>query len=225
MTLKRLIGLAVLTVLASLALFAAVERGGSQEAHMVRGTSHPLWPNETLSDWVGFADHVAVVSVAGENRLPLRAAVTEVGEGYVGRTIMLDVESTLWSRESAPAAPRFAEVMTDGWWYDDDNFIPYSDVASHRPEVGERLLVGLLLTKDHGWALLTTGVPIIDSVVTPDAGQEGVARRLHGATLGNAKALFAAARPDPVARRNAHLDPDTRAIAVWEAVTGAAPRR
>lgn len=225
MTLRRLISLALLTGVASLAVFAMVERDGSPEARVVHGTSHARWPNQTLSDWVGFADHVAVARVAGESRLPLRAAVTQVGEGYVGRTITLDVESTLWSREGAAAAPTSAEVMTDGWWYDEGNFVPYSDVGSHRPAVNDRLVVGLLRTKDHGWALLTTGIPVTDSRVTPDAGQDGVARALDGANLDEAAGLFAAARPAPAARRNAHLDPDARALAVWEAMTGSASRR
>src|SRR3954465_15783843 len=81
-----------------------------------RGTTHPpaprliiaqsdqLLPSESLADWRSFADHLALVTITSERKLPPTAEEIAANEGYIPRVIALRIDSLLWSRPQAPGA-------------------------------------------------------------------------------------------------------------------------
>jgi hypothetical protein len=104
-------------------------------------------PSVTASDWVTFADHVIVVEAVAEAAVPPAASELERGEGIIGRTVTLEVEDVLWSREGAPtAAPETWAYPAAGWHFDEGEPEDAVEMALEdfpRVEVGHRYVMAV----------------------------------------------------------------------------------
>lgn len=93
--------------------------------------------SETASDWATYADHVLVVTVAGETRIEPSSKEKERGEGMIGRTVKLRVDKVLWSAPDAPqAAPAAVKLSAAGWLFDSDETVKFALRRSSRLEDG-----------------------------------------------------------------------------------------
>ncbi|MFL1382363.1 MULTISPECIES: hypothetical protein [unclassified Nocardiopsis] len=155
------------------------ERGpAEQDVLLVHGVDH--LPSETASDWVTYADHVVVVSVAAEKEIPPTELEIARGEGLIGRELTLDVETVLWSQEDAPPAPdtwtypALGYVFTEG---DIDGRTPMALAGHPRVESGHRYIMAIVWEEARcspgdvpdpaGWRGLGQGseVPFDDGVI------------------------------------------------------------
>ncbi|MDA2812013.1 hypothetical protein O4J56_15325 [Nocardiopsis sp. RSe5-2] len=89
--------------------------GGAAQGEVLLAHGSDHLPSRTASDWVTYADHVVVVSVAAEREIPPSAEEEARGEGLVGRELTLDTERVLWSRDGAPPAPDTWEYAAAGY--------------------------------------------------------------------------------------------------------------
>ncbi len=214
---RSLTGIAALVIAATAVVGAGLLLGGGGKRTLVRGIADPRWPEATLQDWAGFADHVALVSVAAEQRLETPQTVRDAGTGLVGRMIEVTVGRVLWSRPGVQPLPSSLGLAVDGWWFEDGELVPYAALGFHRPVVGEALMIPVLLTTDLGWTLLDSSMPVRDGIVRADKGQGSPMRELDGLTLDGLASRLRSMRPTAVAEIYAHLDPDVRAQAVRDA--------
>lgn len=83
------------------------------DINRVGGTA--LFPNQTLTDWVSYADQLSVVQVIEEAVIAPPPEVEMNGEGYIGRRITLLVERTLWLNEGVEARSGSFQISALGW--------------------------------------------------------------------------------------------------------------
>lgn len=76
-------------------------------------------PGDTATEWVTYADHLAVLRVTGEEQVPPSPSEIEHGEGLAGRLVHLEVRDVLWSRPGAPLAPVAMTWSHGGWSFHD----------------------------------------------------------------------------------------------------------
>jgi hypothetical protein len=176
-----------------------------------------------LVDWVSYADGVFVVTVAGELRHEIPADVVEHGEGYVARTIEVQVEAVLWQPNHSRAevvSGDTLEMLVFGWVLKGNRLIAMADRNSPRLEVGGRYVMPLVQF-ERGLAPLTaeSPLPVADSAIAAadvDAWHaESPARdELAGKSFGEMATVLMTTAPDPVAARYFHLPPEARIRAV-----------
>lgn len=196
--------------------------GGSDErsTHVLGASSYPRWPAETLVDWVGFADQVSVFEIISERQLRLQPEVQAIDEGYVGREVVGRIESTLWRLDGAPAARNQLSLRVSGWLAHSHELRPIRT----RIEVGDRILAAIVKTPEGQRSLLSGGaaIPLAGTTAVPTDAQArsypDVAVQLRSKSLEQITTLLAATEPSEAALKYAHLDPDTRARAVWNEV-------
>ena len=169
-------------------------------------------PNGSLTDWVSYAHQVSVVSVLSEAEIEPPPEVRERKEGYIGRTVTVRIEDTVWS---APGAEPLAGELTMrvlGWHLKGERKIPFGG----RLVVGSRYLLPIASIKGN-WAGMTVGNPVLleDARVTMGLGQAKTwIKELAGVSLVDLQKRLAATPADPVAARFAHLPGGERAEAV-----------
>ncbi|MEW9550358.1 hypothetical protein [Nonomuraea sp. NPDC050783] len=112
---------AVVATLAGAGSATTTAGGGTRSSHgvMAEGVDH--LPSTTAADWVTYADHVIAVTATAEKIAPPAQSEIERGEGFLGRTVTLRVDSVLWSRGEAPRPapqifdyPAVGAVFTEG---------------------------------------------------------------------------------------------------------------
>jgi hypothetical protein len=195
------------------------------------GTGDYAVPTWSFGDWVSYADQVSVVTVVAERQLPLGPEEIANDEGYVGRTVTLELERTIWRRPGAPEARTRLTVLTWGWILNEGRMgamVP----GGARLEVGHRYVLPLARFTAEGksrWSVFADGdgnFPLDGAVIVDgQIGRESPpgddsypgTERLGGMTVDELAARLAAAKPDPLAVEHAKLDP----IARWEAVARA----
>jgi hypothetical protein len=198
---------------------AGVLRDGPAPARVVHGSAYPRWPSETLTDWAGFADQVSIARIVSEEQLARDPHIRESGSGYVGRRVLMEIQSTIWRRRGAPQAGNAVSVLVDGWWAHEDELTPYAELGSKRLEVGDRVLAPLLHASD-GWSVLSSDsvFPFASSTIAPTEEQlahNPLATTLRAKSAGDLGRLLGALRPGKAAVANAAADPDERARKVW----------
>ncbi len=57
---------------------------------------------QTADDWATYADHVLVITVVGEIKVPPSDKEVARGEGLVGRIAVIRVDDVVWSAKDAP---------------------------------------------------------------------------------------------------------------------------
>jgi hypothetical protein len=113
-------------------------------------------PTETLSDWVSYADQVSVVTVAAEHPMaphPLQPGEPPRSRAWIGRTVDVRVDSTVWRRDGAEPAPGSVTFVTDGWSVDDNGQAdrPTAFGEGPRLEVDRTYVMGLVKRSETGW--------------------------------------------------------------------------
>lgn len=172
-------------------------------------------PNQSLADWVSYAHQVSVVSVVSEAEIEPPPEVRARKEGYIGRTVTVRLEDTLWVAPGAEALSGELTMTVIGWHLKGDRKLPFGG----RLEVGNRYLVPLASIKGR-WAGMTVGNPVLveDTRVAMRLREaKSWISELAGVSLADVRKRLAETAPDPVAVRFAHLPGGERAEAVRQA--------
>lgn len=141
-------------------------------------------PSETLTDWVSYADAVAVVRVSKESRGELTSDEEQAGEGLELRYVDLELVDTLWTGPRGLAPDAQITVSPNAWVVsagEKDRLLVFA--AASRMEVGREYLVPLVHDDafDPAWqALSITSVLPFDGAVV---GQGEVLLDETGATV------------------------------------------
>ncbi|MGW1024171.1 hypothetical protein ACWD4J_10690 [Streptomyces sp. NPDC002577] len=127
---------AAAAMVASTVVLAAAPDGPRSGQNIILGQGSDHLPSETASDWVTYADHVVVVTVAGEQEIPPTELEVARGEGVIGRELTLEIEQVLWSRDGAPQAPSTWNYSAVGYEFKDGDTSNRTKMAlAERPRV------------------------------------------------------------------------------------------
>lgn len=209
----------VAATIAGLALFASAA-GCSGDSSTAGPGAIPLAadviiPNQSLTDWVSYANQVSVVTVLSEAEIEPPPEVRARREGYIGRTVVLRIDDTLWTAPGVSAVQGQISMTVIGWHLKGARKIPFGG----RLEVGTTYVMPIASIKGQ-WAdaSVTAPVPTAGLLVAGSA-KDGTAwtRELAGVSLSALSARLAATPPDPVAAQFAHLPGGERADAVRKA--------
>ncbi|MEU5765999.1 hypothetical protein ABZ782_08785 [Streptomyces asoensis] len=220
--------------------------GAARHGDVVLGESKDAVPSRTASDWVSYGDQAAVVHVAAEHEGAADSEEVAAGEGYLSRTIDLQVKERVWSRSGATALPDSLSIVADGWEFKDDGKLRVSSQDASRMEVGHDYLVSFAHYSDGEWSTIGTGAILPydndevgqgeyqGSTVTASAYRSSMASRLvtgvpepltylaAGKDAAGVKSMLTAAVPDATAAQNYSLDAVARARLVAKAAAAAA---
>lgn len=215
---KKLMVIALLCILPVVAFAAS---GGGSSPRLVVGEGSDRFLDETLTDWVSYADQLSVFTVLAEDEEEPPAEVLAGGEGYISRTVTLRIEKTLWKRAAAPSADGTVRVITDGWVLENGERHPFAIWGGPRLEVGNTYLAPLVRAPRDGaeWTPLSAAstLPLQGNAVTGE-GIVGIpsliAKALNGKSPTGLAVTLERTAPDPVAAKYFDLDPDARVRAV-----------
>jgi hypothetical protein len=208
----------------------ATAPGGVSEA----GTGGDAFPSLNLRDWVSYADHVAVYSVAGEQAVPTTPEELETDGGVQGRVVTLETRRVLWSAKGAPPLPETFTMDALGWVYEEGRRYEMAMSDAPRVAVGETYVAPLARVRDGtgqlAWWPLATGaqLPVASAKVTlPAAGQSEwehpLISGLAGMTMTTLSARLDLSRPLPAAAKHMELRPWERYQAVLEELRAGQP--
>lgn len=199
--------------LLGLLLTACGGNGETSFAPSVSASKHI--PTDGLQSWVSYAHQVSVVRVVSETQLGPDEATLNRGEGMVGRSVTLQVETSLWVALGAEQIEGQIEIQDWGWVLKAGSLVPFTNA---RLEVGGRYLVPLA-DFGNGWGSLElTAIPIegeaIAAALASNVHDNPWFTELAGIPLNTLADRLAATDPDPVAAQFAHLPPIERYEAV-----------
>lgn len=214
----------LLLLVAISAVMTTTACGGGDGAQIaaedtIIGSGEPRWPSDTLPDVVSYADQVVVATVLAEAPTPLTGPAADVGQGYAGRLVRLDIERTLWQRSDGPE-PSSSDVVVAamGWVLKDGRRYPAASSYGSRMEVGGRYVIPITIDRFGDWNVLNPDLisEVQDSQVIGPAQEPSfpAADAFRGQSLDEVGRLLATARPDPLAVRHGELEPDQRVVAV-----------
>ena len=220
----------LVTTVAAVAAAAAIAHltssHGSSQNHWVVGSAAGSVPGETLQDWVSYADEVVVARVVSEDVLPVPSEDQGGPDGYVGRSVQLELSAPLWrGMRSNQLAPTEVSMAVSGWVTEDlgRRLVPFTFEGGTRMLVGHSYLVPLIETPASGvrhWAELSSDSTLLFDggvVSTPypqDRSAPGVASALAGDDSAAVQTALSNTTPDPAAESRSSLDPISRAAAV-----------
>ena len=218
--------ISVAVIVAAVAVAAMTTAlGGRDEPppEMVRVFGLERFPSDDLSYWVTYPTQVSVVTVVSEAEIPPPDRVIERGEGYVGRSVGLRVDRTLWSAPKVEAQTGIIEFVAFGWLHKGDNQIPFGSADGPRLEVGGRYVIPLVPIEDGWGGLSSSAVLAVDDGhrIALDQGliKNPASLAQRGATLEQFARTLNNATPDPAAAPFAHLPPKERVEAVFRAAS------
>lgn len=131
--------------------FQLVEDSGDDQRPVFRGEASTLLPGDSVSDWVTYADQVAVVSVHDERQRPMRPWVKAYGEGTIGRDVTIKIERTLWRRDEAPEPPKSFSLLVTGWVVVDGKKHDFQVTRGSRIEPNHRYIMPLARFPSGEW--------------------------------------------------------------------------
>ncbi|MGH3691782.1 MAG: hypothetical protein ACRDWD_06945 [Acidimicrobiia bacterium] len=175
-----------------------------------------------------FAHFVAIASVVGEDEIPPPSDVITTGEGYIGRTVdvQIDAEDILWLGENNPDwFTGIEDVVTWGWVLEEGVQLPFGTWGSPRIEVGQQYIIPFVLAPGEDgvsvWTALSSAatLPYDGEFITTDGiignDPSPILSEMEGQ---NALALVGelqlAAGLTSLDTKYADLDPDARTQAV-----------
>lgn len=179
-----------------------------------------IFPSESLTDWVSYAQQMSVVTVVDEARIEPPARVYEHDEGYVGRMVTIRIDKTVWHADGVDPFPAGTELSYTGfgWHYKDGEYIPFAQQL----DMGERYLMPIVRGGSHypdvkGYPLTAdTRLPLQGDRVDPDLETNNPAVKLTiGKTVGEVGEMLEQTSPDPLALKYSYLDPVERVRAVF----------
>jgi len=182
------------------------------------------FPDTGLRDWISFADHVVVFTVASDREVMDATAEELAAQEYViGREATLAIERRLWSAPNAPKLPSTITMDVKGWAVADGQRRAMVADGEPRLEVGQRYVAPLLLMDDRSpadWWPMTVGSMLelqSDRVKRPLTDAPESAQQLADRSIGEVVSTVARQPPDPIAQRNRDLRPWKRVQKVLEA--------
>lgn len=181
-------------------------------------------PDESLTDWVSYGDHLALVTVTGDRMLPVDPATRETGEGIVGREIDVRIDRMLWSRDQAPRLPEVVSFNDVPYAYEHGKTTPmtFNGTSGYQPR--ERYLMLLTCFVD-GCGAIGPRLPYDGSKVqlTADDRTDPWGRSIGDRTPEEIGVLLRRTEPYPKAKEAAALDAEARYAAVRGPRRSAAP--
>lgn len=197
-------------------------------------TAHALdWlPNGTLTDWVTYADHVAVVRFDSSRAIAPSQAERDAGEGFIPRATSFSVVDVIWTREGAPPPPKTLEFGIDGWSFEGDRKLPLKTEGQPAiDKLGTEYLMPISYIRKDGtalkdfWTYLSAGsiLPVFDEVVANvDQSESGApvsaaTKAMAGHKLAEISSILEAQPADPFAAPFANDPPTTRFNKAYEA--------
>lgn len=185
---------------------------------IIYGIDDDSLPSSSLADWVSYTSQVSVVTVVNETELPVPPGLSgEQGGGYVGRSVDLCIDETLWTYPGVEPLTGTISSKVNGWIRKDEVSVPFGSLGAERLEVGKTYVIPLV-QYDGGWGFLSAGTVLpVDSLkriaVDPERITNSVSRQLHGKNFVELTQTLESTIPDPVAARYAHLPATERYIA------------
>ncbi|MFB7357914.1 hypothetical protein [Streptomyces gardneri] len=138
----------VLAVAAGLVVVFSVRNDPAREREISFASASDIYPNQSVSDWTTYADHVVVVTPTAEKDQSVSAEDRERGEGVVLRELKLRVEETLWSSPKASQpAPKGFDWLGWGWSFKNGDTGKKTKMASHgtpRIEMGHSYVMAIV---------------------------------------------------------------------------------
>lgn len=214
------------------------ERGGADRSVVYAQGSH-IFPSETISDIVSYAEHLVQFKVTGEEAFGPTAAEVARGEGTIGRRITLEFSAPIWSSgKFARPLPRVVQWNAMGWVLDGAKRIPMAFANAPRFEVGGSYIGPVVAFSDAVGAKRPNPEwgPLSSLATFPVRGDDIGARDLasHGPLRGAAalletleradmKRLLDETKPDPRVEPFMHQSPGERRAAVYGRLPVAAP--
>lgn len=215
---------APLAAMAALGLLSSLAQGGAgrgihEASAACYGERDRAWTTDMLRDWTSFSDQLSIIRVTSDAAVPVDRGPTS---GYIGRTVEIRVERTMWRRRGAPSAPKRFRQADWGWCQTPEGRLPFLVDTVTRLRPGRRYLAPL--TRYRGWGALSDarlrlrGGRVMGGV---DSGDPTFAHQdLLGLTLPAAVSLVRRATPYRAAIRLAHENPVRR----WNAADSDAYR-
>jgi hypothetical protein len=116
-----------------------------QAAAVVVGEGGDQYASQTAADWVGHADHVAVLTVLSEREVPPTQEEKDAGEGMIGREVTVRVDKIVWSADRpAHAAPEGTFTWgAGGWTFHGEERTVFTVADAPRYEVGHTYIEAL----------------------------------------------------------------------------------
>jgi hypothetical protein len=184
----------------------------SIDSPVVFGEGTTLFPDETITDWVSYAENLSRVRVLSEMPLDPNQSVVVNMEGYVPRAVEIVVEDTVWvSPLRAEATPSALSLTTLGWIRKGSTMAAAVAPNAARLEPGGSYFIPFVRYHNEKWGPLTPHCPFAavgSPVATADVekrGSNAVARELAGLSTDAIRARLEIAEPDPLARKHGQL--------------------
>jgi hypothetical protein len=202
---------------------------------VVLAESLEMWPSSTPEDWVTYGDHLAVIRIASEQKLPASEEELAAGEGYYPRSLTAYVKKVIWSRGGAPALPAEFSFVNGGWTFGEHGEARLQSIGAPLVRVNGDYIVQLTHSDDAGreWtplggaATLPFGNGVIgqgDTIYEPtgevydlsaDAATGSTRAKVWGRQgVEDLVRIVSGARPDPAATEHMSLPTFER----WKAV-------
>lgn len=216
------------TALSAMLLLSILSVNAKQDAEqreLIIAHGATMIPDESLKEWVSFADVVAVVTIINETQHAIDATTKKNGEGLVGRTVHARIDEIAWAPEDGTSVREgdVLDVSVFGWSLKHGKLIPITGSNSPRIEVDGTYIMPLAQF-ERGWGPITpqSVIPVNDSsIARKDAdrirAKSPVAKRVKGKSIAKLRKMLNKERVDEVAARNRHLRPNDRAKMVMKA--------
>ncbi|MEZ7159144.1 hypothetical protein ACBR38_29435 [Streptomyces sp. MAD19A] len=170
------------------------EEAPDRKGGVVLAEGDDVLPSVTSTDWVTYADQVAVVRPTSDREIPASEEEKEAGEGYIGRQATLAVDKVLWSRPDAPQAPESLSLDVAGWVFKDGRRQEFAVHDTPRLEPGHTYILALARLDDGTWSILGSGAALpYDNGIIGNGESEGTTSTQQAA----AKRQAAAEPADP----------------------------
>lgn len=163
---------------------------------VVQATGETVFPFETLKDARTFIDTLAVVHVTSEAIHKVEGDAKT--EGYVPRSVELDVRDIIWARPGTSEPKRTLNILVTGYSFKSGELIPIVVDGAPRLEVGSDYLVALTDFGERGvgpvssWAVLPLTGGVVSFAKDPPL---SLARRFAGLSPREVGALIADTNP------------------------------
>lgn len=194
-----------------------VESGNRSAQATIFGEASSILPSEKLADWTSYGDQVSLVTLSDERTIEPPTEERARGEGYIGRTVTLNVTRTIWTRPGAPHLDHPVDITVAGWVKRQSAPpVPAAVGGDPRPETGRRYLMPIVRYDDGKWgplgssAIMETDPQGVIKAQSPSS----AARSLDGKSIEGAAALLRGTLPYPLAVKYAQLPPRERFDAV-----------
>lgn len=184
---------------------------------------------ESVQDWATFADDVVLVRVLSEEKMAVSEEERAAGEGYIPRTITVEVRRTLWSQPAIDRAVPLTMTLEQGAWLfgrDRPERRVLADLKGSWGQVGHDYVVAIAYSgfgpaesAKKKWGVLTMlpadgGVVGNGEAIVGDALTGSFVSAVKDAEVSNVTKVLAAASPYPKAVKVMDRDLSVRASSV-----------